>query len=374
MASRERDPEVSVAGSSYVSPAGRLRAAVPALVALATVACGGGMAPPAPAGAQELLYVASQEDVSVAVIDMATNRLDTIIDLKELGYPETAKAHDTAVDPDGDHWYVSLIAAGRILRFDRENRLVDEAEFETPGLLTVDPTSDRLYVGRSMAAVNPPQRIGEVQRSSMAMEEIDVFFPRPHAMAVDPVSRRFFSASLGQNSIAYAPLGAEEVDLLSLGGDNHVIVQLAVAPDGSWMVGTGQVSGDLLVFDLGGEAPVLERTVRVGGQPWHPSVTPDGREVWIPNQTGNAVTVVETEGWSVVDVVEHPALVEPHGSAVSPDGRTVYVSARNVAGTYRGTGEDPRPGTVVAIDRTSRAIVEVVEVGRYAAGMSVAPR
>lgn len=356
------------------TPAGRLRAAVLALGLLIVTACGGGVVPPSPAAAQEYLYVASQEDVSVAVIDMATRELVTIIDLQELGYPETAKAHDTAVDPDGSHWYVSLIAAGKILRFDRENRLVAEADFETPGLLTVDPTSDRLYVGRSMAAVNPPQRIGVVQRSSMAMEEIDVFFPRPHAMAVDPVSERFFSASLGQNSMAYAPLGAEEVDLLNLGGANHVIVQLAVSPDGAWMVGTGQVSGDLLVFDLQGAEPELIRSVAVGGQPWHPTVTPDGAEVWIPNQTGGSVTVVETDGWSVADVVEHPALVEPHGSAISADGRTVWVSARNVAGTYRGTGDDPRPGTVVAIDRGTREVVEVIEVGRYAAGMSAAPR
>lgn len=355
-------------------PASRLRAAALALAVAVPTACAGGVVPPSPAAAQEYLYVASQEDVSVAVIDMATNELVTIVDLKDLGYAETAKAHDTAVDPDGSHWYVSLIAAGKILKFDRDNRLVAEADFETPGLLTVDPTSDRLYVGRSMAAVNPPQRIGEVQRSSMAMEEVDVFFPRPHAMAVDPVSERFFSASLGQNSMAYAPLGAEEVDLLNLGGANHVIVQLAVSPDGAWMVGTGQVSGDLLVFDLQGAEPTLTRSVAVGSQPWHPTVTPDGAEVWIPNQTGGSVTVVETADWTVVDVIEHPALVEPHGSAISPDGRTVYVSARNVAGTYQGTGDDPRPGTVVAIDRATREVVKVIEVGRYAAGMSTARR
>jgi DNA-binding beta-propeller fold protein YncE len=332
------------------------------------------VAPPAPVAAQEYLYVASQEDVSVAVIDKATDELVTIVDLKEMGFGATAKAHDVAVDPDGSHWYVSLIAAGKVLKLDRDNRLVGEVDFETPGLLTTDPTSDRLYVGRSMAAVDPPQRIGEIRRSTMDLKEIDVFFPRPHAMAVDPVSERYFSASLGQNSMAWAPLGAEEVDLLNLEGPNPVIVQLEVSPDGSWMVGTGQVSGDLIVFDLTGEEPSVARTVAVGGQPWHPSITPDGAEVWIPQQTGNSVTVVDTESWQVVDVIEHPALVEPHGSAVSPDGSRVYVSARNVAGTWEGTGDDPRPGLVVAIDRQTRDVVKVLEVGRYAAGMDTAAR
>ena len=134
---------------------------------------------------QELLYVASQEEVTVAVIDMSTNQLIETVDLKEFGYSETAKAHHTAVEPDGSHWYVSLIAAGKILKFDRDNHLVGETAFETPGMLSLDPESDLLYVGRSMAAVNPPQRIGVIHRSSMELREVDVFFPRPHALTVD---------------------------------------------------------------------------------------------------------------------------------------------------------------------------------------------
>ncbi len=333
-----------------------------------------GAARPGPTAAQQLLYVANQEDVTVSVIDMGTNTLVETVDLRELGFPATAKAHDTAVEPDGSHWYVSLIAAGRVLKLDRRNRLVAQAGFEAPGLLVVDPTDDRLYVGRSMAAVNPPQRVGVIRRSTMEIEEVDVFFPRPHALAVDPHGARFFAASLGQNSVAWAPLGAEEVDLLNLQGDTHVLVQFAVSPDGRWMVGTGQISGALLVFDLTGEAPQLIRSIPVGGQPWHPSITPDGGEVWIPSLTSNAVTVVETETWSVDAVIRHPALSEPHGSAVSPDGRTVYVSSRNVAGAYRpADGGEGRPGTVVAIDTASREVRAVIEVGRYAAGMSVAP-
>jgi hypothetical protein len=107
-------------------------------------------------GTRDLLYVAAQEDVTVAIIDMATNELIETVDLKELGFSATAKAHHTAVEPDGSFWYVSLIAAGKVLKFDRENRLVGQADFETPGMLSLDPTADRLYVGRSMAAVNPP--------------------------------------------------------------------------------------------------------------------------------------------------------------------------------------------------------------------------
>ena len=326
---------------------------------------------PLDARGQNLLYVASQEDVTVAVIDMGTNALVETVDLTELGFSETAKAHDTAVEPDGSFWYVSLIAAGKILKFDRANQLVGQVNFETPGLLSLDPTADRMYVGRSMAAVNPPQRVGVVQRSTMSLEEVDVFFPRPHALAVDPTSKRFFSASLSQNTVAYAPLGAGEVDLLNIEGEMQMLVQFAVSPDGHWMVAGGQMTGDVLVFDLGGDVPEVVTTIDVGGQPWHPSFTPDGTSVWIPNQSANTVTVLDVATWSITEVVRHPALIEPHGSAVSPDGKTVYVSGRNLTGDYHpASGGEGRPGTVVAIDATSHEVVAIVEVGRYAAGMS----
>lgn len=346
------------------------------LSAFAATACASAGGVGTPISAQEgpqYLYVASQDDVTVAVIDMSTNQLVTTVDLKELGYSPTAKAHHTAVEPDGSHWYVSLIADGRVLKFDRDNNLVAEASFETPGMLSLDPDSDLLYVGRSMAAVNPPQRVGVIERSSMAIEEVDVFFPRPHALAVDPTGDRFFSASLGQNSVAYGAVGEEEVDLLPIDGMmNHMLVQFAIAPNGQRMVAGGQMTGDLLVFDLSGDEPSVIESLDVGGQPWHPVFSRDGSEVWIPNQAANTVTVIDARTWSIVDVIEHPALVEPHGSAISPDGNTVYVSSRNVAGTYTSTSGADRPGTVVAIDRATRDVVSVIEVGRYAAGMSAA--
>jgi YVTN family beta-propeller protein len=326
----------------------------------------------APLAAQDYLYVAIQDDVGVAVIDMATNRLVETVDLQALGFSPNAKPHHTAVEPDGSFWYVTLITDGKVLKFDRENRLVGQVDFETPGMLGLDPTSDRLYVGRSMAAVNPPQRVGVIDRGTMEIEEIDVFFPRPHALVIDARGGRFFTASVGQNSVAYAPLGDEDVDLLDVGGHHHhMLVQFAVSPDGHWLVGGGEMSGDLVVVDLSSDEPRLERTIAVGKQPWHPTFTPDGASLWVPNQTGNSVTVIDPATWEIVDVITHPALVGPHGSAVSPDGSTVYVSSRNATGDYKpASGGEGRPGTVVAIDVQGHEVVAVIEVGRYAVGMA----
>lgn len=348
---------------------GRLRSAGLALLAACATACAGG-APagaPAPGGAEGgLLYVASQEAASVTVLDMATGDPVETVDLTRLGYSATAKAHDVAVEPDGSFWYVSLIAEGKVVKFDRTNRVVGEAAFETPGMLALDPDGDLLYVGRSMAAVSPPQRVGVIRRSTMDIDEIDVFFPRPHAITLDPVGGRVFVSSMSDNRVAWAAVGEEEVELADLPGPHHMVVQLAVSPDGRWMVGTGQMSGELLVWDLGGHEPVVVERVAIGGQPWHPSFTPDGAEVWVPTQENNGVAVVRTSDWTVVDRIQHVAFAEPHGSVVSPDGRRVFVSGQNVR-TGFGGGDD---GTVVVIDRATREVVHVVQIGAYGAGMA----
>ena len=355
-----------------MKPPWRALAAGAWTVACAALAACAPASPPAPA-AGELLYVASQEDAQVWVIDMTTRRVVDTVDLTEMGFSRDAQPHDVAVEPDGSAWYVSLISAGKVLKLDRRNRLVAQADFQTPGMLSLDPAGDLLYVGRSMAAVNPPRRVGVIRRGTMNLDEVDVFVPRPHALVVDAVGRRFFTASMGESRAAWAPLDTEEVELIDLPGEHQMIVQFAISPDGAWMVGGGQMSGDLLVFDLRGAEPRVVRSVEVGGQPWHPSFTPDGAEVWVPNLAANTVTVVDARAWTVVGVVSHPALAEPHGSAVSADGRTVWISGQNRQGGYRpSAGGAGRPGTVVAIDRARREVVAVLEIGRYASGMATA--
>ena len=47
--------------------------------------------------------------------------------------------------------------------------------FERPGLLALDRNTSKLYAGRSMAAVSPPQTIGVIDRFNMVLEEIGVF-------------------------------------------------------------------------------------------------------------------------------------------------------------------------------------------------------
>lgn len=320
------------------------------------------------------VYVASQDAAAVSVIDAETHELIATIDLTSLGFSVNCKPHHVAVEPDGSHWYVSLIADWRVLKFDRENNLVGQAEFETPGMLSLDPIEDLLYVGRSMAAVSPPTRIGVIERSSMAIEEIDVFFARPHALVANPNDEVVYTASLAENRIAAVFPSEEDLELFDIPGGTHTLVQFAISPDGQTMVTGGQISGEILVFDIADSRnPSLQRRFMLGGQPWHPVYSPEGSLVYFPQRTSNAVAVIDTSTWELVDQISGGGLYEPHGSAISQDGRWLFVSGRNTAGEYGETVEGAKPpGTLNVIDTKTRQIVKVIEVPAYAAGVGVA--
>ena len=329
-----------------------------------------------PPPAAERVYVANQASASVSVIDAGSGEVVATIDVMQYGFDANSRPHHTAVDPDGGHWYVSLIGGGHVLRFNAENELVGRAPFETPGLLAMDPSSGMLYVGRSMMAPTPPQRIGVIDPADMDIEELDVFFARPHALIVDSEARRIFAASLAENRFAVLNEESGAIDLVNVDGPPHTLVQFALSPDRRHLVATAQLTGKLLVFYAADPGAGLVAEVDVGTQPWHPVFSPDGGHVYFGAKDDDAVIVVETGGWTVLERITAPGIVEPHGSAVTADGRYLFVSNRNLKGTYTPSREvenNADVGTVVKIDTQTWEVVQTIEVGAYPAGISIGP-
>jgi YVTN family beta-propeller protein len=361
-----------------VSARRRLRAAVVAAYGVIIAGCGLGTAGPAaaqgPGPAPARLYVANQDAATVSVLDVATNTAVATLDLRTLGFAANARPHHTQVEPDGRFWYVTLIGAGKVLKLDRDNRVVASAAMEVPGLMALHPTEDLLVVGRSMSAVNPPSRLVVLKRSDMSVvDEIDVFFPRPHALVWDTRGERVFVASLGQNQLASVGVRAGEVKLVDVPGPAHSFTQAAVSPDGRWMVLTAQLTSQLAVFDVANPAePKLLKMIPLEKGPFEPAFTPDGKWVYVTDLDANRISVVDAGSWEVAATLTHPALAQPHGVAVSPDGRVVYVSNRHQSGgahDHEG-GKATGQGTVVAICVATRQVIAVVPAGAYAAGIS----
>lgn len=325
-----------------------------------------------PAGG--LLYACVQDDAKIAVIDMATGDVVRTIDLTRIGFTPNAKPHHIVVEPDGEHWYVSLIGDNRVVRFDREGNPVGNFGMETPGMLAYDHAQDLLVVSRSMSAVNPPPRISLIRAGQMQGEQIDVFFPRPHPMVLSADGGFAYTGSLGVNQLAAVNLETEEVTLTSIDGPAHSLVQFAISPDGGTLVASGELTGFLLVFDLADPAnPRHRASVEVGPMAFDPIFAPDGETVWVPVKGSNEVAIIDASTWTVSRRIRHDALLQPHAIVFSADGSRAFVSNNNKADhmaghEMHGAATDGN-GNVVIIDTATSEVIKVVELGRNVTGI-----
>jgi DNA-binding beta-propeller fold protein YncE len=354
---------------------------------LRTFICTLALAPLAAPGAapraqtSDLLYVCVQDDARVAVIDMAARAVVRTIDLTTLGFPATAKPHYIVVEPDGSHWYVSLIGANRVVKFDRQDRVVGQFEMETPGMLSLVPGADRLVASRSMSAVNPPKRVALIRPSDMIGDEVDVLFPRPHPVAV--AGGYAYTGSLGVNQIAAISLADERVQLVNVDGPTHSLVQFAVSPDGRTLVASAEVSGQLLVFNLSAPArPTLVKAIDVGRMAFDPAFTPDGSAVWVPVKSTNEIVVIDARGWTETARFGGPAFQQPHQIVFSPDGGTAFVTSNNkmdhMADPAHAGHAKPAtgggPASLAIVDVATRTVATSIELGRNLTGMGTARR
>lgn len=323
----------------------------------------------------DYVYVTNQGSGSVTVINASTLEVEDTVVLAPFGFDVNSKPHDVTVEPDGSFWYVSVISANRVLKFNRDNELVGQAEFEVAGLVRLDPTSDKLYVGRSMGAVNPPRRIGMIDRSTMEIEELEVFVPRPHALAVSTDGSKVFVASMDEDRFVTIDMASGDLAFTDIDGGqmhNHMFMDMSISPADGSLMSPGQMSGKVYFLDTSGsgELPV-EKVIDVGKDPWHSAFSRDGKHAYIASKSTNSVVEIDVATREVTRRVEGEGFNEPHAVTTSPDGRYLFVSNNNLDHS-RPSVSDPEsfPGTVTVVDLDTFQVIKVIEVGNYATGIN----
>jgi YVTN family beta-propeller protein len=107
--------------------------------------------------------------------------------------------------------------------------------------------------------------------------------------------------------------------------------------------------------------------------------TPDGAEVWVPNQRSNDVTVVDAKRWSVITTVKGE-FAQPDGIAISGDGKQVFVANHNTDNVMTMGGINmampmagmAQPGRLIVIDAKTRTVVGRVDTAPDGSGLGVA--
>jgi YVTN family beta-propeller protein len=327
------------------------------------------------ADATQLLYVPSENDALISVIDAKSQLVIRNVDLvADFRLSPNSRPTHVVIDPDSNHWYVSLSGINRVLKLDRVNTLVGQVEIESPGLLAVHAREDLLFVSRSQAAVNPPPKIGVIERSTMTLREVDIPSSRPYALVADPRGGFVYTGSLMENRIMSINTQTDAVTFTLLAAPFHSFGQFAISPEGTRTVLSGQLTSQLLIMDSSAPASFVRvGDIEIGNRPGHPVFSPNGRFVYVGNGGANTVSVIDVETRTIAATIEGHGLAEPFGSAISPDGRFLFISSRNSNKLYTprfNLGTNDGIGTVTVINTETNQIERVIEVGRAPGAMS----
>jgi YVTN family beta-propeller protein len=172
-------------------------------------------------------------------------------------------------------------------------------------------------------------------------------------------------------------VASQKVSITNLPGPIHSLVQFAVSRDGKRLVGSGDASGQMLVFDLSSPAsPKLVTTIDVGKMAFDPVFSPDEKTIWVPVKSSNEIVVVDVATWKEVARIKDAKIQQPQQVVFSPDGATAFVTNNNkmdhMADPAHAGHEMPAGDTqasLVVINAKTHKVEGAIALGKNLTGM-----
>ena len=364
------------------------------------------------ADATQLLFAGVQGENHVAVVDAETLRLIRRIDFDDLGLPSAPYGpHHFAFEPDGSAAYVSLVSAGVVAKVALDLSLdpsdpafllgrTAPGAFATPGMMSLDPSSDRMFVGRSTLSDPLANGFAVMNRRTMGLETIDTPFNVPHAMAATPDGRYAITAELtgtqsASRALVYdAETGDASLLVIPADGAPREFIHFSIL--GAHHMGGGMHSGgmmpsypytvtltsrstdEVLFLTLAEDGTLtMDGAAPAGDGPYHAHANHDGSRLLIPDQRGDTVSILDAGTRALLRTVEAAPLSQPHSPAPAMDGSRFFVTSSNLNGawtpdflfTQDGQAREAGAFGNLAAFSPSGELLGVVQLGRYPSGL-----
>jgi YVTN family beta-propeller protein len=284
-----------------------MRPLIPVAAALVLASC-------SKSAVEERVYVSDEDGGNVIVIS-TTN--DSVI----ASIPVGKRPRGLRVSPDGKRLFVALSGVPR------SGPGVDESK-----LPPADPSADG---------------IGIVDLASLKLARVIPGGQDPELFDVTADGKRLWVSNEDTAAASLVDIEAGKVlQRVPVGEEPEGV---GIHPSGKVVYITNEADNSVSVLDIESGRPVTQ--IATGGRPRSVIFTADGARAFVTCETTHSLTIIDARTHAKAGELELPGdLVRPMGLALSPDGRTLYVSGGR-GKTVHAVGLDeanPRVKTTIA--------------------------
>ncbi len=323
------------------------------------------------------VYVCNQGSDKISVIDGDNFIVSRIADVDQI----TGTDSPHMVKELGAFYYVTLISSGKFLKIRKsDNTIVGEVNnLVIPGMIQIHHSGTKAYVSRSSSGTGDFPGIYVIDIVNMTLlGQVVLNGGVPHGIVLhpDPVKEILYVANLTKNQIHIVNTVTELQDDLFQFTSDVQPMQLNISPDGDHLYISARAASKVIMWDTRVKQPIFE--VNVNAMPMHIAVSSDDSKVYISSMGGNVVEVItrtSETSWQRTNQIGHPAFSMLHGCDITGNDRFLYVSSRNLDGSfvpaYLEAGSNAKIATVGIIDTRTETVIKVIEIEEYGAGLVV---
>jgi len=330
------------------------------------------------------VFVTNQSADLVAVIDIETNlvmRYVTTGTQPRGSIP--AAPHHVRIDQQGIYFYVTLINDQELWKFSATTYefIAKVSVTPSPADIILTPSGDTAIVTHfstlPQIATLVDTRTMQVIKTFTVPTPLRPFVSFAHGALLSGDGKRLYTTNQGTGNLTEITLIDNSMRIVALDTSGAPTSDTKPyladeSPDGRYIFVACYGTDDVRVIDRQRDSTRATRIIPVGTRPLHVHVSDDGEYVLAANQGSDDVTIIRTSDYSTTTIPDVGR--QPHGVDLSPDGRFLYVTCENQTDAI--PPHHPTIGSrgisfVTVIDFASRRIIRRIEVGGFAAGISI---
>ncbi|MGH7851484.1 MAG: beta-propeller fold lactonase family protein [Thermodesulfobacteriota bacterium] len=266
------------------------------------------------AHAQPVAYIGSNNNNTVSIVDVNTNRVVYVFGLNDGSSADTS-------DVSSDSRFIYY--GGQVVtEVDTSNAgvtgQVEIGNADSNGI-AVSPDGTTLYVTSSVT-----DTLTVIRTSDFAVIDTIPMGAGPDNLDFTPDGTKAYVADQAEKAVYVIDTASVTIsDIIPVPGGSFVR-NVTVAPNGQFAYASSTGSNIVTVIDTLTDTVI--DTITVGDSPRNIAFTPDGAFAYVPNGSSNDVSVIRTLDNTVVDTIP-TGQDNPNGADITPDGRFVYVTA-----------------------------------------------